>query len=149
MVSLDNGTARVSPEQIFRAFADGKLTSAIFITFSGNCRKALSYYQSCFGGILQFETFEKELQGYTEMPVVIGSLIAESIVIYGSDLVHNEGRTIGNYLAVFLHCKDAADRHDLIEKLQFGGTAPPPVQNHEQKLVELTDAFDVRWVLAI
>lgn len=40
---------------------NNKVTSAIFITFSGNCIKALKFYQSCFGGTLRFETFEKEL----------------------------------------------------------------------------------------
>ena len=40
-----------------------KLISAVFLTFSGNCKKALTFYQACFGGTLQFETFGKELQG--------------------------------------------------------------------------------------
>src|SRR4051794_10531243 len=92
----------------------GKLVSAIFITFSGNCRRAFTFYQTCFGGTLQFETFEKELQGYTEIPVVSGSLISDSIIILGSDLVHNEGRTLGNYISIFLHCKNTYDRKELI-----------------------------------
>src|SRR5690606_26273618 len=96
----------------------GKLVSAIFITFSGNCKKALTFYQTCFGGALRFETFEKELQGYTEMPVVIGSLVSNKIVIHGSDLVHDEGRTLGNYMSIFLPCKDTYDRQVLIEKLK-------------------------------
>src|SRR5690606_7200125 len=99
-----------------------KLVSAIFITFSGNCKKALSFYQTCFGGLLQFETFEKEIQGYSEVPIVSGSLVSDRIIIYGSDLVHNEGRKIGNYISVFLHCKDTSDRKELIEKLGFAKT---------------------------
>ena len=76
---------------------NNKVTSAIFITFSGNCIKALRFYQSCFGGTLQFETFGKELlQEYTEIPVVSGSLVSDGIIIHGSDLVHEEGRKIGN-----------------------------------------------------
>ncbi len=124
----------------------GKWVSAVFITFSGNCRKALTYYQTCFGGTLHFEALEKELEGYTEVPVVSGSLVSDSVIIYGSDLVHNEGRTLGNYLAIFLHCENTATRQALIEKLGFN---QQDLFGDDQKLVEITDAFDVRWVLGV
>jgi len=122
---------------------------AVFITFSGNCKKALTFYQTCFGGLLQFETFEKELPGYAELPVVSGSLVADRIIIYGSDLVHNEGRKLGNYIAVFLHCKNNDDRKLLIEKLESGQKNLFVSNDDEQKLIEITDAFEVRWVLGI
>lgn len=126
-----------------------KTVSAVFITFSGNCRKALTFYQTCFGGTLQVETFEKELQGYTEIPVIIGSLVSDMIIIHGSDLVHNEGRTLGNYIAVFLHCKNLYDRQALIEKLEPDKSNLSARDPDDQKLIEVTDAFDVRWVLGI
>lgn len=125
------------------------LRSGIFITFSGNCKKALTFYQTCFGGKLHFETFDKELQGYTELPVVSGSLVSDSIVIHGSDLVHNEGRKIGNYLSIFLQCKDAKDRKVIMEKLESGRKGLSFALPEEQKLIELTDAFGVRWVLGV
>ena len=125
-----------------------KLISAVFITFSGNCKKALSFYQSCFGGVLQFETFEKEVQGFNDMPVVSGSLVSDKIIIHGSDLVHNEGRKIGNYISIFLHCKDQAERKALIHKLEFDQKNFAD-QYDDQKLIELTDGFDVRWVLGV
>jgi PhnB protein len=125
-----------------------KLISAIFITFSGNCKKALTFYQTCFGGTVQFETFEEELQDYTETPVVSGSLVSNSIIIHGSDLVHNEGRKLGNYMSIFLQCKNTYDRKELIEKLEFEKNLF--VNNDDdQKLIEVTDAFDVRWLLGI
>ncbi|MES2653242.1 MAG: glyoxalase [Bacteroidota bacterium] len=140
-----------------------QLISAVFITFSGNCKKALNFYQTCFGGLLQFEDFEKEIQGYAEMPVVSGSLISDRIIIHGSDLVHNEGRKLGNYMSIFLHCKDIDERKELIETIT---SIPPNQYAHDSfkaiknklypdkklafdKLIEVTDAFDVRWVLGI
>ena len=125
-----------------------KLTGGVFITFAGNCKKALTFYQTCFGGTLHFETFEKELQGYEEKPVVSASLVADSIVIYGSDMVHNEGRKIGNYLSVFLPFKNAADRNILIHKLASDNKKLSP-STYQQKLIEVTDAFDVNWILAV
>lgn len=125
-----------------------KWTSAVFITFSGNCKKALTFYQNCFGGHLQFETFEEALQGYEEMPVVSGSLVSDRIIIHGSDLVHNEGRKLGNYIAVFLPCRNTYERKVLIEKLGFD-QKHLFLKHDAQKLIELTDAFDVRWVLGV
>ncbi|MFC3200125.1 VOC family protein [Parapedobacter deserti] len=127
----------------------GKIVSAIFVTFSGNCRKALTYYQACFGGTLQFETFEGDLQGYTEMPVVSGTLVSDRIVIHGSDLVHNEGRTLGNYMSIYLHCPDPDDRRQLIEMLVIKQKDFLFTNSDDQKLVEIIDAFEVRWVLGV
>ncbi|HMI02619.1 MAG TPA: hypothetical protein VK541_09070 [Pedobacter sp.] len=126
-----------------------RLISAVFITFSGNCKKALSFYQTCFGGQLQFETFEKKMPGYSELPVVSGSLVSDGIVIHGSDLVHNEGRKIGNYISIFLHCKNTCDRKELMEKLESDEKNIVVNNDDDQKLVEVTDAFDVRWILGI
>lgn len=126
-----------------------KFVSTIFITFSGNCRKALTFYQTCFGGTLKFETFEKKLPAYTEKPVVIGSLISNRIIIHGSDLVHNEGRTLGNYMSIFVYCKNPEDRQVLKKKLEHRKSNLSSRDDEGQKLVEITDAFDVRWVLGV
>lgn len=123
--------------------------SGVFITFSGNCKQALSFYQTCFGGNLQFETFEKELQGYTERPIVIGSLLSERILIHGSDLVHNEGRKLGNYISIFLLCDNSNDRRELVEKLELGKKSTFVRNYDDAQLIEVTDAFEVRWVLGI
>ena len=125
------------------------IKSGIFITFSGNCKQALSFYQSCFGGHLQFETFEKELQGFTPLPVISGSLVAERIVIYGSDLVHNEGRIPGNYLSIYLHCENSDFRKELISKLEPAKTDLSDGNDDALKLIEVIDAFGVRWILGI
>jgi len=123
--------------------------TAVFITFSGNCRKALSFYQTCFGGKLRFEFLGKDLQAFTEQPVVSGSLISERIILYGSDLVQEEGRKIGNYISIFLLCKNAADRRMLIAKLKAAQKEVPQQVEEESKLIELSDAFDVSWMLGI
>ena len=127
---------------------DRQFVSAIFITFSGNCKEALTYYQTCFGGNLYFEVFDKKLPGYANLPVVSGSLVADDITIYGSDLVHNEGRIVGNYMAIFLQCEDSHARQELIEKLEFD-KKDIPARNYDQKLIEIVDAFDVRWALYV
>lgn len=125
-----------------------RLRSGVFITFSGNCRKALTFYQSCFGGSLDFDRLDKKINGYTELPIVSASLTSPDVVIYGSDLVHDDGRKIGNYLSVFLPCANVVDRGQLIIKL--AAERQTVLGNNEtDQLVEVTDIFDVRWVLGI
>lgn len=126
-----------------------KFVSAIFLTFSGNCKEALTFYQTCFGGVLQFETFEKELQGYTASPIVIGSLVADRIIIHGSDLVPEEGRVLGNYMAIFIHCANTLVRKALIEKLKFNQPDFSSTNDNEEKLIEFVDFYEVRWVLHV
>lgn len=127
---------------------DHKLVSAVFITFCGNCKEALTYYQTCFGGNLHFELFEKQLSGYADLPVISGSLVGDNITIHGSDLVHNEGRIVGNYMAIVLRCENADARKELIQKLELNKDNTL-ARNYDEKLIEITDAFDVRWVLYV
>ncbi|MGE8381084.1 MAG: glyoxalase [Sphingobacterium sp.] len=124
------------------------LRSGVFITFSGNCRKALRFYQSCFGGSLHFDRLDKKINGFSELPIVSASLTSPSVVIYGSDLVHDDGRKIGNYLSVFLPCTNLVDRGRLVTKLAAGRQAILG-NNETDQLVEVTDIFDVRWILGI
>jgi len=125
-----------------------RLQSGIFITFSGNCRPALTFYQACFGGTLHFDMFDQPLQGYAETPVVSATLVSERIVIYGSDLVHNEGRKLGNYLAVFMPCQDTVERAELITRLTSRKNKKED-RNTMDKFIEVTDLFNVRWVLGV
>lgn len=98
---------------------------------------------------MHFETFEKEIPGYAEIPVVNGSLISDKVIIHGSDLVHCEGRKLGNYLSIFLHCENSTYRKELVEKLEFDRRHFLINHDHDQKLIEVIDAFGVRWVLGI
>lgn len=125
------------------------LRNGVFITFSGNCRKALTFYQACFGGTLHFEMLENNICGTVDVPVVSASLNAPDILIYGSDLVHDEGRRIGNYVAVFLKCTNIAHRNRLVRKLVAGRLSSVIRNNKEDKLIEVADVFDVRWILGI
>lgn len=125
----------------------GRWTSAVFIAFAGNCRQALFYYQQCFGGTLRIETVDLGVLGSGEKPVLTGTLVADTIVISGSDLVHTEGRTVGNHMAIFYDCGNRVQRRQLVEML---GCHPRYRQatDLDQPLIEVVDPFDVRWILA-
>lgn len=97
---------------------------------------------------MHFEMFDEPLQGYTEVPVVSATLISERIAIYGSDLGHNEGRKVGNYLAIFMPCQDITEREELITRLTSRKNKKENF-NKQHKFIEVTDLFNVRWVLGV
>jgi PhnB protein len=126
-----------------------KINSAFFITFSGNCKKALTLYQSCFGGDLYFNTFDELLDESKESPVVSGSLASEKITIYGSDLVPNEGRRTGNFMSIYIHCNNHNERLNYLKKLDNNLKDYSPEKYAGQKLIEITDPFEVRWIFGV
>ena len=128
---------------------DEEIKSAFFITFSGNCKKALTLYQKCFGGNLHFEYFDNPLVGFKETPVIKASLVSETITIYGSDLVHEEGRQIGNHVSIFVQCGNYSERLSYMQKLNSTIQHCSPKKYVEQKLIEITDPFDVRWIFGL
>jgi len=121
--------------------------SAVFITFSGNCKQALSFYQSCLGGELRLQVFEQPLPGYTGLPIVSGSLLTARITLHGSDLVPEEGRQAGNHMAIYLQCHHERERKALLTKFHAEGGHPEDTAG--QPLIAFTDRFGVRWVLGV
>lgn len=122
-----------------------KIKSAFFITFNGNCKRALKLYQTCFGGELYFDTFAQSITGLEELPVVGGFFISNKITIYGSDLVHNEGRRTGNHIALYVYCDSHEERLLYLQTL----VANVPENYKEQKLIEITDLYGVVWVFGV
>ncbi|MBK1896147.1 VOC family protein [Chryseobacterium paridis] len=120
----------------------------VFITLAGNCKEALTFYQSCFGGELFLEILEMPLNPYSIKPVISGSLISERIVLYGSDLVHDEGYQMGNHLAIYFPCRNTSERFSLIKQL-VGDIEDFPMEMKKQRLIEITDLFGVRWILGV
>lgn len=126
-----------------------RFQSGVFISFAGNCKEALTYYQTCFGGELYFQMMDKHLDGFAKIPVISGSLISDSVTIYGSDLVPDEGRQTGNYLAIFMLCNSAESRKLLLEKLMPIPKKTDAKNDEKIALIEVTDRYDVRWLLAV
>ena len=128
--------------------AKEKIRSAFFITFNGNCKRALTLYQSCFGGTLNFKNLAQSM-GLKETPVVSGCLVSEGIIIYGSDLVHDEGRRTGNHMAFYVHCDSVEERVSLIKKLDEGKQYSTYETLGRQKLIEIIDGVGVVWIFGI
>jgi len=130
-------------------FAHPTLSSSIFLTFSGNCKSALTFYQNCFGGQLHLDLFDNVVNDFPEQLVLSGYLLADSIIIRGSDLPYDQGRIVGNYMSIYLQCSNFLERGLLKNKLLFGSDKKYPVDHSQTKLIEVIDQFQVRWILGV
>jgi uncharacterized glyoxalase superfamily protein PhnB len=122
--------------------------SGIFLTFSGDCREAFMLYHTCFGGELVIDAFTQNIEGCSAQPVIRAVLYSPKLVIQGSDLVYNEGRRVGNYMAVLIACNSYEERTRYIEQL-YDYKHTTVLTNSTEPLVEIVDRFDVRWMFTI
>ena len=72
-----------------------------YLTFSGNCREAMLFYQDCLGGTLDFQTIGESPLADKMPPkmkacILHARLTTKSFQLMGSDMVPSSGLKIGN-----------------------------------------------------
>jgi PhnB protein len=79
-----------------------------YLTFNGNCREAMLFYQHCFGGDLVFQTIDQSPLS-EKMPQKMKALILHASLnngnapLMGTDLVPNGGLIRGNAVSLVLN----------------------------------------------
>lgn len=125
-----------------------------YLTFNGNCREAMSFYNECLGGKLIFQTIgESPLSG--KMPeqmkdaILHSTLTKKSFVLMGSDMVGNEGLVKGNAVSLMLNCSSEKETRACYERLSRDGE-----RNHPLEITfwgalfgGLTDKYGNHWLL--
>jgi len=133
-----------------------KLLSTIhpYLTFNGNCREAMTFYQQCLGGELVFQTIaESPLSG--KMPkrtkdfILHSTLTNGKLVLMGSDMAPETGLIRGNAVSLVLNAGNKEEIKDWYEKLSAGGQATHPLQPNfwDALFGSLTDRFGNHWLL--
>lgn len=125
-----------------------------YLTFNGNCREAMNFYQKCLGGQLTFQTLGES--PHTELlpeamkdSVVQATLVHDELVIVATDLVAESGLRSGNSVALMLHCNTAEELRACYDKLSYNGqqTHPLSLTIWGALFGDLTDRFGIQWVL--
>ena len=125
-----------------------------YLTFSGNCREAMSFYKECLGGELTLQTVgDSPLSG--EMPermrqcILHATLTNEHSVLMGTDLVANAGLIRGNAIAMMLDCATEEEARRVFEKLSSGGEILHPLGTVSwgALLGDLKDKYGNSWLL--
>jgi PhnB protein len=129
-------------------------TITAYLTFNGNCREAMQYYQKCLGGRLVFQTVG-ESPLCEKMPAKMKKYIVHSelknpkVLLFASDMVGQEILLKGNSVSLALNCSSEKELKKYYKSLSADGeqTHPPEETYWGAIFGGLTDKFGTNWLL--
>src|SRR6267378_2537439 len=97
-----------------------------YLTFSGNCRDAMTFYKECLGGELTLQTVgesptAEQMPPEMKQSIMHSTLTNGGIVLMGSDMVGKDGLIRGNAISLLLNCSSEEEIKDYYAKLSEGG----------------------------
>jgi len=128
-------------------------TAAIpYITFAGNAREALNFYQSAFGGKVEITTF-----GDFNVPdapvdgVMHGALTTDEFAIYGSDAMMTGDLDDANRIRITIAGDDLDALSGSFDGLAQGGNVVTPLAKQQwgDTYGEVVDRYGVGWMFNI
>jgi PhnB protein len=125
-----------------------------YLTFSGNCREAMTFYKECLGGQLMFQTVGGSPRS-EKMPkkmkdcILHATLTKVDLILMGSDMVPTSGFTKGNSVSLCINCDSEEEIKTLYKALSKGGNANHPLEDTYWGALfgDLTDRFGNHWLL--
>jgi PhnB protein len=126
-----------------------------YLTFNGNCRQAMTFYQKCLGGKLTFHSVSKT-PGAHALPAASGKYIVQAtlrnnkgLVLVGTDMVGDQGLLKGNAVSLLLHCKTKRHAQTLYSRLSRNGhkTQPLAVNYYGDVMGSVTDKYGYHWIV--
>ena len=125
-----------------------------YLTFNGNYRDAMQFYQNCLGGDVSLQTIGASPMGedlLQEMKdyILHATLRHNNLVIMASDIVGEKGLMKGNHVSLMLNCKSVAEITTLYAKLSENGEATQLLKETFGDAIfgSLIDKFGIHWLL--
>ena len=126
-----------------------------YITFDGDARQAMEFYQEVFGGTLTVNTYgdfgEKEA-GDAAGKIMHGMLVTENgLTLMGADVPPGQEHRPGNNISVSVSGEDADELRGYWDKLSGSGTVSVPLEKQMWGDVfgMCTDRFGITWLVNI
>jgi PhnB protein len=124
-----------------------------YLLFDGNCRQAMEFYRSCFGGELIL-TLVKDTPAKEQMPasqhhkVLNARLKGSNLDVSASDWLRpDQTRVRGNTVCLYVSGETFQELKPLFEKLSEGSEVTDPLsQQFFGTYGALNDRFGVRWM---
>ena len=125
-----------------------------YISFNGNARQAMEFYESVFGGTLAFHTFGElgGMEGAGGDKIMHGMLETEGgLTLMGADTPPGMEHQPGNNMAVSLSGDDVDVLRGYWQKLSDGGTVSMPLelQMWGDEFGMCEDRFGITWMVNI
>lgn len=126
-----------------------------YLTFGGNCRQAMKFYQSCLGGALSLQYVGDTPQA-ANMPAKMKKCILQAVLktdtlmLFGSDMVYESGLLKGNNISLLLNCRTENEIRDYYNKLARSGRQTHPLKQTSAGAISggLIDKFGNYWLFA-
>lgn len=126
-----------------------------YLTFNGNCKEAMMFYKSCFGGELALQTIADSPLS-DKMPqkmkdcILHATLTKDAFVLLGTDMVSSKGHIKGNNVSLSLKCTSLEQIETCFRKLSEGGKVEHPLENSFWGALfgDLTDKYGNHWLLS-
>jgi PhnB protein len=125
-----------------------------YLTFNGNCREAMTFYKDCLGGELVLQTIGEspmsvDIPCFMKPFILHSSLTKGALVLTGSDMVPENGLTMGNTISLFLNCNSEEEARTFYDRLATNGIATHPLENTFWGALfgGLTDKFGHQWLI--
>ncbi|AZJ36687.1 VOC family protein [Tenacibaculum singaporense] len=126
-----------------------------YLTFNGNCREAMLFYQSCLGGELYFQTLEespkaKNLPNNYKKYILQAILKKENIVLMGTDLFDEDRLLQGNTIAILLKSNDETKIRKYYSSFSKKKTVSLPLKRNYWGILygSITDTYGIRWLFS-
>ena len=125
-----------------------------YISFDGDARLAMEFYESVFGGTLTLNTFGEigGLEGPGAEKIMHGMLdTASGFTLMGADIPPGGEHKPGNNIAISLSGDDAEELRGYWKKLSDGGTVSVPLaaQMWGDEFGMCDDRFGITWLVNI
>lgn len=125
-----------------------------YLSFRGNCREAMMFYQHCLGGELSFQTIGESSQAL-QLPqnfkdfILHAMLMTDDFALMASDITPESGLLNGNALSLMLHCQEEDALCSAFYQLSKGGIVKQALEKtHWGGLLgEITDKYGHHWIL--
>lgn len=127
---------------------------APYLTFNGNCREAMTFYQQCLGGELELHPFAEapmadQLPPEVRQGTMHASLTSGPLVLMASDNNGQQQVTSGDAITLSLNCSSREEITAWFGKLSEGGRVSMPLEDTfwNATFGMFTDKFGMPWML--
>ena len=125
-----------------------------YISFAGNAREAMEYYQSVLGGTLTLNTFGQFGHSDAEDADKVMHAMLETdkgFTLMGADTPPGMSFNPGDTMTVSLSGDDASELRAYWDKLSDGGTVSVPLEKQMwgDEFGQCVDRFGVAWMVNI
>ena len=124
-----------------------------YLSFNGNCREAMTFYQECLGGELHMQTvgdspMAEKMPAEKKNNIMHSTLTAGDIVLMAADSMDHEPWVAGNAMTLCINCGSEEEITTFFNKLSVGGKVihPLTVEFWGATFGMLTDKFGIQWM---